>query len=79
MGLNGNTSKDKDSTTHSWLFTFFTDVSFLQDFHVYCNLSHVDKNISACLYVGAICRAFSDSQKQGSELKIKSYNSTKGY
>lgn len=76
MGLNGSTSKEMDCSTHSWLFTFFTDVSFLQDFYVYCNLFHVDKNISGCLYVGAMHIPFSDSQKQGSELKIKSYSST---
>lgn len=59
MGLNRSTSKAKDCTIHSWLFIFFTDVSFLQDFHVYCNLLHIDKNTSVYLYVGAIRRAFS--------------------
>lgn len=52
MGFNGSTGKEKDYTTHSWPLTFLTEVSCLEDVHVYSTLFNVDRNISACLFVG---------------------------
>lgn len=38
--------------THSWPLTFLTEISCLEDVHDYSTLFNVDRNISACLYVG---------------------------